>query len=89
LLVGADGQTEYQRTPAGKPASFLHYQFWKTCGIRAFGWGEHESLGGKFYFVSVASLDDADPDELAGAPVRYADGRHDRFNQAPEDTRLL
>lgn len=51
--------------------------------------GEHESMGGKWYFVSVASLDDADPDELAAAPVRYGDGRHDRFNQSAEDTRLM
>jgi hypothetical protein len=89
LLAGADSQAEYQWTPAGKPSPFLHYQFCKTYGIRVFGWGEHESFGGRFYFVSVASLDDADPEELAAAPIRYVDGRYDRFNQPPEDTRLL
>ena len=46
-------------------------------------------FGGKFYFVSVASLDDADLDELAAAPIRYVDGWHDRFDQPPEDTRLM
>ena len=89
LLSGAEAQAEYQWTPSGKPAPFLHYQFCRTCGIRTPGWGEHESFGGKFYFVPVASLDHVDPDELAAAPIRYVDGRHDRFDQPPADTRLL
>jgi hypothetical protein len=89
LLAGDQAQAEYQWTPPGKPSPFLHYQFCNTCGIRTPGWGEHESFGGKFYFIPVASLDDADPDELAAAPVKYSDGRHDRFDQAPQDTRLL
>jgi len=41
----------------------------KTCGIRVFGWGEAESMGGKWSFVSDAFIDDADPDELAAAPI--------------------
>lgn len=89
LLGGADAQAEYQWTPLGKRSPFLHYNFCKTCGVRSFGWGEHEQFGGKFYFVSIAALDDVDPEELAAAPVKYSDGRHDRFGQAPEDTRLL
>lgn len=89
LLAGADALTEYQWTPPSKPAPFLHYTFCSRCGIRCFGWGEHESFGGKFYFVSIAALDDVDTDELAAAPIRYADGRHDRFNQAPENAQLL
>jgi hypothetical protein len=89
LNAGAEGQTEYQWAPPGKPSPFLHYHFCRTCGVRTFGWGEHESFGGKFYFVSVASLDDADPDELAAAPIRYVDGRHDRFDQPPNDIRLM
>jgi len=89
LLVGAEAQAEYQWTPPGKPAPFLHYHFCRTCGVRAIGWGEHESFGGKFYVISIATLDNADPDEPAAAPIKYVDGRHDRFNQLPEDTRLL
>jgi hypothetical protein len=89
LLAGAEAQAEYQWTPAGRPAPFLHYHFCRTCGVRVFGWGEHESMGGRFYFVSIASLDDADPEELAAAPIKYVDGRHDRFDQPPEDTRIL
>lgn len=88
-LTGADAQAEYEWTPPGKPYGILHYLFCKTCGVRAFGWGEAESLGGKWFFVSVATLDDVDPDELAAAPIRYVDGRHDRFDRAPPDTRLM
>jgi hypothetical protein len=46
-------------------------------------------MGGAFYAVQVSLLDDLDPNELAAAPVRYVDGRHDRFNRAPDDVRLL
>ena len=45
-------------------------------------------MGGVFYAVAVASLDDADPDELAGS-IKYVDGRHDHYDKAPEDTRYL
>jgi hypothetical protein len=38
-------------------------------GGKVDAWGEHESFGGKFHFVSIASLDDVDPDELAAAPI--------------------
>ena len=89
LLAGADAQTEYHWTPPGQPRPFLHYRFCRTCGIRTAGHGGLDSADGGFYFVAVASLDNVDRDELAAAPLRFADGRHGRFNQAPEDTRLL
>jgi hypothetical protein len=34
-------------------------------------------------------LDDAPADDLAGAPIHYADGLHDRTDQTPDDIRLL
>jgi len=89
LTQGAEALTEYRWTPAGKPEPFLRYAFCKTCGIRAYGRGEHPSMGGVFYAAPITTLDDVDADELAAAPVKYADGRHDRFDQPPEDTRLL
>lgn len=51
--------------------------------------GELEVLGGAFYAVQVSLLDDLDPDELAAAPIRYVDGRHDRFDRPPDDVRFL
>jgi hypothetical protein len=85
-ITGADAQAEYQWAPSGRPN--LHYRFCKTCGVRTAGRGEHGPRGGPFYFIAVASLDDADPDELA-ASIRYVDGRHDQFDQPPDDIRLM
>lgn len=89
LVSGADAQTEYQWIPPGRPHAFLHHHFCKTCGNRTYTWGEHESMGGRFYAINLALLDDADIDELAAAPIKYNDGRHDRFDQTPADIRLL
>jgi hypothetical protein len=88
LLAGADAQAEYQWMPPGRDASNLHYRFCKICGIRTAGRGEHGPQGGLFYFIAVASLDDADPDELA-ASIRYVDGRQNRFDRQPDDIRLM
>jgi len=81
--------TDYRWTPPGKPEPFLHFFFCKTCGVRPYASGDHPSFGGLFYAVSIAALDEVDADDLAAAPVHYIDGRHNRFDQAPEDTRLL
>ena len=59
------------------------------CGIRTPGRGDLEMLGGAFYAVQVSLLDDLDPNELAAAPIRYVDGRHDHFDRAPDDVRSL
>jgi hypothetical protein len=61
----------------------------KICGIRTPGRGEMEAMGGAFYAVQVPLLNDLDPEELAGGPIQYVDGRHDRFDRAPADTRFL
>jgi hypothetical protein len=87
-ISGAEAQAEYQWTPAGQPASNLHYRFCKICGVRTAGRGDHGPGGGPFYFIAVAALDDAGVDDLAHS-IRYVDGRHDRFDRPPEDVRLL
>ena len=58
------------------------------CGIRTPGRGMAEAMGGVFYAVPVTLLE-VDPDELAAAPIHYVDGRNDRFDRSPADTRLL
>lgn len=89
LIAGADALADYRWTAPGQPEPFLHFQFCKTCGVRVFARGEKsEALGAAFYAVAVASLDDADADELAGK-IKYIDGRHDRYDQRPEDIRVM
>ncbi|MCX7175528.1 MAG: GFA family protein [Proteobacteria bacterium] len=89
MVAGEDSMAEYRWTPPGRPEPFLTYRFCKTCGVRIYATGDAEFLGGRFFALAVATLDDVDADELAAAPMKFIDGRHDRFDQAPEDTRLL
>jgi hypothetical protein len=57
--------------------------------MRPFGRGDVPEIGGPYVSINLACLDDADPAELASAPVRYADGRHDNWWNAPPETRHL
>lgn len=81
--------SEYQWTPPGKPGPFLTYRFCKTCGVRIYATGDAEFMGGRFFALAVATLDDVDADELAAAPMKFGDNRNDHFDRAPADTRLL
>jgi hypothetical protein len=90
LLQGADALTDYQFG-----SSTIHHLFCRTCGVKPFGrahldvtfQGEH--LQGEFYAVNIACLDDVPDAELAAAPIRYEDGRHDRWDSPPAETRHL
>ena len=88
LTAGADALADYQWTPSGKPHAFLHYQFCATCGVRVFARGAEGPKGGPFYAVAVASLDDANADELA-VSIKYVDGGYDRYDRRPGDIRLM
>jgi hypothetical protein len=89
LTAGADSQANYQWTPPGRPGPNAEFHFCKNCGVRTPARGIAEALGGAFHAIQVTLLDDVDPDELAGAPIRYVDGRNDHFDQSPADIRLL
>lgn len=64
-----------------------HY-FCGRCGIHTFSTGESAALGA-FHAVILACLDDASPEELAAAPVRYLDGRNDNWITPPGEVRHL
>jgi hypothetical protein len=89
LVAGEESQTDYQWTPPGRDGPTIQFHFCKTCGIRTPGRGELEAMGGVFYAVQVPLLDNVDPEDLAAAPIHYVDGRHDRFDRPPADTRFL
>jgi len=83
LEQGEDALAEYQWTPPARPQPNLHYRFCKTCGVRVFATGQHPK-DGPMYAIAVATLEGADPEELAQS-VKYVDGRHDQFTQPPPE----
>ncbi|WP_280154371.1 GFA family protein [Piscinibacter sp. XHJ-5] len=84
LLAGQESLAEYQ---FGSRSA--HHLFCKSCGVRPFGRGYIEQIGGDFVSVQIAALDNADPAELIAAPVRYADGRNNSWWNEPAETRHL
>jgi hypothetical protein len=87
LLEGQSALSDYQAH--GGPGADIHHHFCRVCGIKPFGRGHLEGLGGDFYAINVACLDDVTPEELASAPVRYEDGRNDNWGRPPAETRYL
>ena len=87
---GEDQLSDYTWIPPGKSKANLHYRFCETCGVRTFAQGDDASVGGKFYAVAIAALDDIgqDADQVAKS-IKYVDGRHDDYGHEPADTRLL
>ena len=83
LLQGADAMSEYQ---FGR--GIIRHLFCRRCGIKPFGHGRTEELG-EFYGINLACLDDATPAELAAAPLEYQDGKNDKWDATPAETRHL
>lgn len=87
-LLNDSTLAEYRWTPPGHSEPHLTYVFCRVCGIRAFGRGELESLGGVFHAVHVPTLDLSD-ERRATIPVCYINGRDGRDDQTPEHTEAL
>ncbi|HEV8549457.1 MAG TPA: GFA family protein [Polyangiaceae bacterium] len=86
LLEGAK-ISEYRWEPPGREAH-LTFSFCSTCGVRTFARGELAALGGTFHAISVPTLE-LSPEELRALPIRYIDGRHDRYDRVPEHTEAI
>jgi hypothetical protein len=83
LLSGEESLGDYQFN-----SNSVHHRFCRTCGVATFGHGFIEEVGGAFYSVSLATLDDAET-ELAGAPIKYMDGHNNNWWNSPAETRHL
>jgi len=84
LISGAAALSDYQFG-----SNSAHHLFCRHCGVRSFGRGHIPEIGGDYVSVQLASLDDATPAELIGAPVRYFNGRDNDWWHAPAETRHL
>jgi hypothetical protein len=58
------------------------HRFCQTCGVRPYGIGRSPE-DTEVYGVNIGCLEDASPEELAAAPVRYCDGKHDNWQNPP------
>ncbi len=81
-------QREHAALYQFEPREIEHY-FCKTCGVQTFARATLEQLGGEFYCVNIACLDDVSDAELANVPIIYEDGREDAWDRAPQETRYL
>lgn len=84
LLSGENDLSDYQFN-----THMVHNLFCKHCGVRTFGRGHIPEVGGDFYSINLACLDDVDIEELVNAPVRYCDGANNNWQHAPAETRYL
>lgn len=86
LITGSGDLVDYAKSDA---TGEQHHRFCGRCGIAIVNDGDMPKLGGKFLMVHVASLDDLPVEDLLAAPLRFADGLHDAWQNEPAETRHL
>ena len=84
LLAGQDALVDYQFG-----TNSVHWPFCSTCGVRPFGHGDIPEVGGAFYSVQLACLDDVSAQALADVSVGYSNGRDNDWRNAPSDAEKL
>ena len=90
IVQGKEGMRNYQPSPSMWPKGDIDHYHCPTCGGQPFSRGYlKKEMGGNFWAVNVACLDDATEEELAAAPVIYEDGKRDRQDRAPAITSYL
>jgi len=78
LLSGSYDAVGYRKHPQAS----LKY-FCKTCGVRTHALGSADYMGGDFVGIFISVLDHTEPEDLAAAPVRYADSRNNNWRNPP------
>ena len=83
LLAGEDASRDYQfASRSGSTCSAAV----RRAPVRA---RALEEIGGDYVSIKLGSLDDATPAEVVAAPVKYANGRDNKWWSEPEETRHL
>ncbi len=84
LLSGEESLGSYQfGTKTGT------HHFCKNCGVRTFGTGYVEQIGGDFVGIVIATLDNVEISELVETPVWYSDGLNNNWQNQPTEIRHL
>lgn len=84
IVQGADNLTHYRFGAGG-----IDHTFCKTCGMYPFVSANEPVMGGEFFCVNVACLDDVTAEELDVAPIRYENGAEDDWGNPPQHTGYL
>ncbi len=86
---GKDVMRDYKPVPSNWPEGDINHYMCPHCGAHTFSRGHLDFMGGNFWAVNVACLDDATEEELGAAPIVYEDGKHDRQLDPPDITSYL
>lgn len=94
---GANVKPEAVHALSGEDNTFVYswggkaidLYYCKTCGIRLYGRGDIPQIGGKFFALDVACLDDVSDEEFAAIPVRICNGRDNDWMSEPKVTSYL
>jgi hypothetical protein len=90
FLQGEGDLRDYKARPSAWPAGDINHYHCGRCAVHTFSRGYLEKeMGGNFWAVNVACLDDAREEELAAAPIVHEDGKHDRQDRVPAFTAYL
>jgi hypothetical protein len=84
LLTGEESLNDYQFG-----TKYVPHLFCKNCGVQLFNRGHIPQLGGDFVSVRLATLDDIPVKDLVEAPMRYFNGRDNKWWEPPAETRHL
>ena len=86
LLSGEDLLLTYRAADSSWPEGDVDHYFCRTCGVRSFSRGYHETFMGHFYCINAGTLDDASDEELAAAPIIHENGVVDDYDKPPAHT---